>query len=179
MAKIQLYIATTIDGFIARENGSLDWLFEHANSNKLDYGYNDFLKEVDIILMGRRTYDELMGYGVNWPYEDKKTYILSRSTNYKIKTPNTFLIGKISKAFIESLKSESKKNIWIVGGGILISQFLNKSAINEMILSIIPIILGKGVKLFPDEPHETKFQLLSSQSFETGVVNLAYRAKQD
>jgi dihydrofolate reductase len=78
---------------------------------------------------------------------------------------------------IEKLKIESQKNIWLVGGGELITQFLNEKAIDEMTLCMIPILLGKGIQLFPNNPDETKFEFVGSQAFETGIVNLTYRKK--
>jgi dihydrofolate reductase len=149
MTKIQLYIATTLDGFIAREDGSLDWL-EFPNPNDIDHGYNDFIKGIDTVIMGRKTYDEVLGFGVEWPYSNCKSYIVSRDNNYKVKTINTELVHNINNDIIKKLKAKSNKNIWLVGGGSLITQFLNESAIDEMILSIIPTILGKGINLFPN-----------------------------
>ena len=174
MRKVKLFIATTLDGFIARENGSLDWLFELSNPNQTDHGYNDFIKEVGIVAMGRKTYDEVLGFGVNWPYSNCKTYILTKNNDYRVKTENTFILNDINKDVIDNLKSHSSGNIWVVGGGNVITQFINESAIDEMTLSIIPLILGNGIRLFPDEPKETNFDLIKSESFETGVVNLTY-----
>src|SRR5512133_31356 len=175
MTKIQLFIATTIDGFIARENGSLDWLFELPNHT--DHGYNDFIKGIDIIIMGRKTYDEVLGLDFEWPYSDCKCYVVTKNADYKVSTINTFVLDNLRKDTIEGLRRQSSANIWVVGGGEVITQFLNHEEIDEMILSIIPIMLGKGIRLFPGEPKETKFELIHSESFDTGVVNLCYRRK--
>lgn len=177
MPKIQLFIAATIDGFIARENDSLDWLLEFPNPNKIDHGYNEFISEVDLIIMGRKTYEVLLTLEKNWPYSNCKTYIATSDLNYSLKFENTFLLNEINKAVIDSLKSESKKNIWLVGGGDLITQFLNLDSVDEMIISIIPLILGKGIRLFPDFPKETKFEFIRSETFETGIINLVYKKK--
>jgi dihydrofolate reductase len=177
MTKIQLFIATTLDGFIARENGSLDWLFELPNPNQIDHGYNDFMKEIDIIIMGRKTYNEVMGFGIDWPYSNCKTYIVTKDEKYIVKTENTFLLHTINNEVIMNLKSESQKNIWLVGGGDLITQFLDENAIDEMTLCMIPMILGNGIRLFPNQPKETKFEFISSEAFETGIVNLTYRKR--
>jgi len=77
MSSIKLYIATTIDGFIAREDGSLDWLEELPNPNQINYGYTDFYATVDKVAIGRKIYEEVLGFGVNWPYEDCKTYVIT------------------------------------------------------------------------------------------------------
>lgn len=177
MPKIKLFIASTIDGFIARENGSLDWLLSLPNPNNIDHGYNDLIDSVDTIVLGRKTYDELLGFGIEWPYKNFKTYIITKNKNYPIKTESTFIVESIDSKLIDKLRLESNKNIWLVGGGVVISQFLNLGAIDEMTISIIPIILGKGLRLFSEHPLETNFELLDSIAFETGVVNLRYRKK--
>jgi len=176
MVKIQLYIATSIDGFIARKNGELDWLNNLPNPNNLDYGYNNFLSQIDTVIIGRKTYEEILSFGIDWPYGNCKTYVATTDKNYKTKTENSHTINIINKKTIEEIKTQSKNKIWVVGGGILISEFLNFNAIDEMIICIIPIIIGSGIKLFPNNPLETKFNLIKSEPFETGAINLTYRA---
>jgi dihydrofolate reductase len=175
--EIKLFIATTIDGFIARENNSLDWLTELPNPNKHDYGYNEFISTIDTVIMGRRTYEEILGFDVDWPYPHYNTFVVTSNSSFKAKTKNTNILYNIDKLSIASLKSKSKKNIWIVGGGKIITAFLNHNAVDEMLLTIIPIILGKGIRLFPDAPKETNFKLIQAESFDTGLVNLTYKKK--
>jgi len=177
MSKIKLYIATTIDGFIAREDGSLDWLFALPNPNKIDHGYEAFFDTIDTVIMGRSTYEEVLGFGVEWPYGHCRTFIVTTDSNYQVKTENTQLLPEISTEKISAIRKQSQKNIWVIGGGKVITGFLNLGEIDEMILSIIPIILGRGIKLFPDAPKETSFKPEGAQTFETGVVNLKYLRK--
>ena len=177
MSKIQLYIAVTLDGFISREDGSLDWLMGLPNPNHIDHGYNSFINDVDLVLMGRKTYDEVLGYGVEWPYSNCKTYVFTYDSEYSVKTENTFIIHEVSEKLIEQLRKETKKNIWLADGGNLITQFHNAGAIDELTISIIPVILGRGIKLFQGVIMETEFELIKSESFETGVVNLNYCKK--
>jgi Dihydrofolate reductase len=177
--QIQLFIAQTIDGYIAREDGSLDWLLSLPNPNQNDHGYNELINGVDTIVMGRKTYEELLGLIEEWPYPNHKTYVVTGDKEFCVKTESTYLLHQIDEETITKLKSESQKNIWLVGGGTLITHFLNLNAINEMTLSVIPLILGKGIRLFPDTLKETNFTLIKSESFETGVVNLVYRKSKD
>ena len=177
MAEIKLFIATTIDGYIAREDGSLDWLNDLPNPDRLDYGYLDFLESIDVLIMGRKTYEEILNFGIDWPYADRTSFIVSSDEDYMIKTPNTSLVHLINEDFISALRSDSKKNVWIVGGGQLIQEFLQYDAIDEMTLSIIPVILGKGIGLFQENEKELKFELIKSESFTTGVVNIEYKKK--
>ncbi len=178
MSSIQLFIACTIDGFIARENGSLDWLFELENPNRTDHGYNDFISGIDTLVMGRKTYEALLGLVDEWPYPNCKTYVVTHKTSFEITTASTSVLHEVNEEVINDLMNRSSKNIWLVGGGELITCFVNLGAIDEMIISIIPIILGKGIRLFTGIPVETNYELVNTESFETGVVNLKYKKKQ-
>lgn len=174
MKKCKLFIAASIDGYIAREDGSLDWLDAVPNPDQLDYGYHAFYDSVDTIIMGRKTYEEVLGFGVDWPYPDCKTYILS-SREVEIKTENTFLINESLDAMVKEWHKEPGKDIWVVGGGELITSMINLGLIDEMLLTITPVILGSGIPLFPNSPQETKFELIKTESFDTGFVNLTYK----
>ncbi|HOW31697.1 MAG TPA: dihydrofolate reductase family protein [Bacteroidales bacterium] len=174
MPKIKLFIATTLDGFIAREDGSLDWLTGMPNPGQTDHGYNEFIQSIDTIVMGRKTYQEVLGFGVPWPYADCMTYVATTNSRFETSTPSTGIIRAINSETIQQLRLGSSKNIWLVGGGEIITAFLNEHAIDEMIISVVPIILGKGIRLFAHQPAETHFELVSSTAFDTGVVNLEY-----
>ncbi len=175
MSKTQLYIAVTLDGYIARQDGSLDYLYALPNPNQVDHGYSAFFQEVGTVVMGRRTYEAILGFGVAWPYARCQTYVITSDRNYELPTEATNLLTEPSVAALTKLKSESDKNVWIVGGGQIITPLLNQSLIDEMILSIIPIVLGEGIPLFPSTPRETNFDLIETEPFATGVVNLTYR----
>jgi dihydrofolate reductase len=174
MPKIKLYIATSLDGYIAREDGSLDWLNNISNPDNTDHGYNEFYSEIDTLILGRKTYEEILGFDVEWPYGNSLSYVVTKDKSFKIKTEKTEIVTSIDRKFIQYLKNHSKKDIWLVGGGKLISRFLELDAINEMILSIIPIILGKGIPLFPYGSSETRFRFVKSDTYNTGIVNLFY-----
>ena len=92
-------------------------------------------------------------------------------------TANTFVLNKIDSEVVDFLKNQSSKNIWLTGGGSLVTQFLNHGAIDEMTISIVPLVLGKGIRLFADEPAETQFETVKTELFDTGIVNLVYRKK--
>ncbi len=182
MPKFKLYIATTIDGFIAREDGSLDWLPGAEPGSEVpedfpetDGGYGEFYSTIDVIVLGKKTYDEVMGFGVDWPYPDAKAFVVTTDTNFKPQTDNTEAIHKLDNESIQKLQQTSNQNIWVIGGGNIISQFLNLDAIDEMILSQFPVILGKGIPLFPNGPKETKFKLTKTEAFGSAFVNLTYQ----
>lgn len=174
MKKLKLYIATSIDGYIARKDGSLDWLDAIPNPDQLDYGYSQFYDSVDTLLIGRKTYEEVLGFGVDWPYPDSKTYIIS-SKPVEIKTDSTYQLSESLDQIVKDLLNEEGKDIWVVGGGVLISSLLNMGLIDEMLITITPVILGEGIPLFPYNPKETKFELIKTEAFNTGFVNLVYK----
>jgi dihydrofolate reductase len=170
-----LYIATSLDNFIAKPDGNIDWLTSFPQPSEGDYGYQSLLYSIETIVMGRKTYEELMRFGGDWPYSNLVTYVISSNPNFEVTTPNTFLITSDFPEFIGNLKKNSSKHCWIVGGGALITEFLNYNLIDEMIISIIPIILGEGIPLFPNKPIESSWKLIKTEAFETGVVNLTYQ----
>lgn len=175
MGQFKLYIATTIDGFIAREDGSLDWLTSLPVPEGEDYGYQKFYDTIDTVVMGSSTYKEILGFNVPWPYAGGKSFIFSSNPEFSIETENTELVNELNSEAVELIKSQSSKNIWIVGGGKIISAFLKLGVVDEIILTIVPVILGQGIRLFPTGSLETKFELSGTESFETGLVNLYYK----
>lgn len=177
MSKIQLFIAQSLDGYIARKDNSLDWLYALENPNNLDHGYYAFLEGIDTVILGRKTYEEILSFGVEWPYSECKSYVVTTDKNYLTKTENTFVLNGITDEVIAQLKAESHKNIWIVGGSIIIQKFLELSQIDEMILTIIPILIGDGIKLFPEGTKESWYSLVQSEAFATGAINLTYKRK--
>jgi len=176
-SKFILYTATSLDGFIAREDGALDWLHALPNPNQIDHGYYGFYNQIDTVVMGNKTYQEVLGFDVGWPYGDCTAYIVSRNKELELPTPGTQLLHELNAEAIEQIRAKAEKDIWLVGGGQIITAFLNLSALDEMILTIIPTLLGRGIPLFPNEPLETGFELVSTSAFETGAVNLHYRKK--
>lgn len=177
MTRITLFAACSIDGYIARSDGSLDWLYAIPNPDNIDHGYGDLLARTSSIIMGRITYTDLLGFGIGWPYTDIKTYVVSADPSFNAETPNTEkLTGDIASS-VRRIKSNQEKDIWLVGGGQLVTYFLNNELIDRMIISVIPIILGDGIRLFPGKPKETDWTLVDSKSFPTGVTNLTYDKK--
>ncbi len=176
-AKIRLFIAQSLDGKIARNDNSIDWLDKVPNPEESDFGYNDFIKDIGIILMGRKTYEEVLGFGVEWPYPDQECVIISRSDGYEAKTPKTSFHQGIDPNWVQDLRSSGKGDIWVVGGGELIATFLEMEEIDEMIISTIPVILGEGLPLFPDHNKESWFDLIGIENLGNGIFNMEYRRK--
>ena len=168
MKNIILYIASSLDGFIARTDGSVDWLFSDQ-----DYGYQEFYNSIDTVVMGRKTYEQARSFEEH-PFAGKSFFVFSRSMT-RSPEKNVNFIDDTIPDFIGKIKRKSRTNIWLVGGAELIEIFLNRNSINFLILSIHPIILGKGIPLFKNLKREVNLKLRQSVSFESGLVQLHYK----
>ncbi len=177
MNKVVLYIAASLDGFIARPDGNLDWLNALPNPDQIDYGYADFLSSIGSTIMGKNTYNEIIGFGVEWPYPGLDSYVVTSDTEFKVSSPATFALHADLNKFITGLKQKTDKDIWLIGGGQLITYFLNHDLLDRMILTLIPTVLGEGIPLFPNKPKESSWTLSKVEQFNTGVVSLTYDKK--
>ena len=166
----------SLNGKIAKKDGSVDWLESIPNPDKSDYGYGDFYASIDTTIQGNSTYNQVMGWGIDFPYADKKNYVFTRKTNLS----NTQYVDFISDdhiSFIKQLKSHPGSDIWLVGGGQLNTLFLNNKLLDEIILFVMPIVLSEGIDLFGSIPKETALELLESKTYNNGVVELRYSLK--
>ncbi|HCC50923.1 MAG TPA: riboflavin biosynthesis protein RibD [Porphyromonadaceae bacterium] len=175
MKKIILYIAASLDQRIAEPDGSLDWLSEFSNSEKIDSGYTDPFNEVDTIIMGGKTYRELLSMDAIWPYPNLHTYVVSHH-KWNAQENVCFITENIIETIAE-LRNREGKDIWLVGGGGLISILLAADLIDEMRITYMPVILGKGIPLFPEQPKESKWTLLESKSHTNGILEVKYQRK--
>ncbi|MCU7551430.1 dihydrofolate reductase family protein [Chitinophagaceae bacterium LB-8] len=174
MSRVILYIATSLDGFIARPDGNIDWLNSVPNPATGDYGYTELLESIGTMFMGRKTYDEVIGFGIEWPYPGIDTFVVTTDKNLEIKSPNTYLLTENIKDFVTELKKNAEKDIWLVGGGQLITTFINNGLLDRMIITIIPKLIGEGIPLFAENTAETVWKLIKTEPFDTGLVNLTY-----
>lgn len=164
----------SLDGYIATPDGGIEWLNEIPNPNKEDYGYNALLDSVDTILMGGRTYHEIIGFGVPWPYKNKQTYVIAHNDTNVTPNEQVEFITEDIYHHISALKELGGKDIWLVGGGELTTILLNLDLIDEMQIAIIPTIIGEGLPLFPNKPKTSKWRLIGSESFSSGVSLITY-----
>ncbi|MFZ4621161.1 MAG: dihydrofolate reductase family protein [Bacteroidota bacterium] len=172
--KVILYIAASLDGFIAGEDGDIDWLSSVEKPGE-DYGYSEFIASVDTVILGRKTYDKVLSFGIPYPHSDKQCYVITRS--YRPSHDSITFFRDDVKTLIGRLKSESGKNIFVDGGAEIVQLMQKDSLIDEYIVSIIPILLGKGIRLFKDAHIRKDLQLVSCRSFDTGLVQMHYRSK--
>lgn len=175
MRKIKLYIAASIDGYIADPDGGLDWLSGYPITPELNYGYNEFFNSVDSVIMGGRTYRDILNMDVLYPYSEKISYIITRNKNNQATIENIQFLSENIIETISNLKEQQGKDIWLVGGGEIISILLDNNLVDEMIITHIPKILGDGIPLFPKMRVESNWKLLNSQSYNNGVLSVEYQ----
>lgn len=169
--KVVLYIAMSLDGYIATEDDNIDFL-SMVESPGEDYGYSEFIQTVDTVIMGRKTYDKVLSFGIEFPHADKKCYVLSR--NKKGRDANVEFWNKPVDELIRELKTTKGKHIYIDGGSEMVQECMKKSLIDTYVLSIIPCLLGGGIRLFKEGFPQQNLKLISSTSFSSGLVQLQY-----
>jgi dihydrofolate reductase len=169
--KLILYIAMSLDGFIAKQDGDIGFLSQVEKEGE-DYGYSTFMNSVDTIIVGRKTYDKILSMNIDWPYGSRDVYVLTRTA--KPDSGNLhFYSGNITD-LISNLKSQEGKYIYCDGGAETVHQLLMEDLLDEMIISIIPVLLGDGISLFKGGLKEKKLRLVSVDSFEKGLVQIHY-----
>ncbi|GAB3647459.1 dihydrofolate reductase family protein [Echinicola sediminis] len=172
--KVILYIAMSLDGYIAKDEDNIDFLSKVDVPGE-DYGYADFTNHVDTIIWGRKTYDKLLSFGLPFPHKDKKCYVLSRSL--KGTNEDVEFYGGDLKELIAGLKKKEGKHIYCDVGGEVVFGLLKDKLIDEMVVSVIPYLVGQGVRLFKDGRPEQDIELTKSTSYPSGLVQLWYEVK--
>lgn len=152
---IILYIGTSIDGYIANDDGTLEWL--ESTEVEGDSGYSTLLERIDSVVMGKGTYDVVRGFDMDYPYSDYKNYVFSKSVSGSDEYAS--FINEDVKTFIHKIKQEPGKDIWLIGGGNLAREFFKENLIDEIQLAIAPVILGKGISLYIGDDITQKYTL--------------------
>ena len=174
--KVILYIASSLDSYIAKPNDDLSFLSIVEKEGE-DYGYDQFIQSVDTVIIGRKTYDWVMKHVPEFVHKAKDSFVITRTTKPS-EGKIQFYTGDLKELVIR-LKQKEGKNIFVDGGAEIVNELMKHHLIDEIILSIIPVILGEGIKLFKDGIPEEKLILESSKSFDTGLVQLHYRIKKE
>ena len=178
--KATVYIATSVDGFIARENGAIDWLpsGEEGEGGE-DYGYKEFIDSVDAIVMGRHTYELALSFG-SWPYGEKPVVILS---SREVDIPNDLrqTVESMSvppREVTRRLAERGFRHLYI-DGGKTIQGFLRDGLIDQLIITRVPILLGAGIALFGPLPQDVRLRHVETTQFESGLVQSRYEVLSD
>ncbi|WP_455715406.1 dihydrofolate reductase family protein [Anaerosporobacter sp.] len=177
MRKVILYIAMSLDGFIADEFGGVDWLVGQEDTSEEQGSYARFIKTVDTVIMGYTTYHQVtteLAPG-NWPYKGLRTYVLTHK--YKKTEEDIIFTDKNIQELVTKIRMEPGKNIWICGGANLVNQFMKEDLIDRYHITVIPTILGKGIPLFHDNNSSIRLKLISSESYN-GMIDLIYERRE-
>ena len=167
MRKVILYIASSLDGFIARSDGSVDWLFTDG-----DCGYASFYKSIDTVVMGRKTYEQALTFE-DHPFKGKATYVFSRTKPGATDKHMRYVSGDVGE-WVRGRRETPGKETWLVGGGELVQTFLAKNLVDEIMLFVHPILLGSGIPLFLPLPEVTPLRLVRCVPYDNGLVQLHY-----
>lgn len=162
----------SLDGYIATKDNSLDFLSMVEQEGE-DYGYNDFVKSIDTVIIGRKTYEKILEMGYEYPHTDKDVYIITRTEKPSIGNLK-FYSGELTQ-LVHRLKNQSGKNIYCDGGAEIVNELVKNDLIDEYIISVIPVLLGDGIKLFKDGRPEHKLELASAKQFDKGLTQLHYK----
>lgn len=174
--KVSVFVATSLDGFIARKNGSIDWL-DQANAKVPlgeDGGFSAFMASIDVVVMGRNTFDQVQSFG-QWPYGEKSLVVLTkRPLTITPELQKTVSLSQESpKALLARLAHEGAQHIY-VDGGLTIQSFLAADLIDELVITLVPIILGEGKPLVGPLKNDVVLKLLATKTFDFGFVQLKY-----
>jgi len=171
---LYVYIAQSLDGYIADKNGNIDWLNDIPNPENSDFGFSDFINKIDAVVMGRNTFEKVQSFGM-WPYT-KPVYVVSSSLlNLSPEFSGKAEILNLGPAkIIEKLKKDGLKNLYI-DGGALIQSFLSEDLIDELIITSIPVLLGDGISLFGKLNNSLKFKFVKSEILNNYLVKNYYK----
>ncbi len=165
--RVRLFIATSLDGYIAGPDESLDWLFSDS-----DYGYDAFLAEVDTLAMGRRTYEVVKSFG-EWPYDGLATWVFT-SRGQMPHDGKVHFTAEPPADWLRKVEAVPGRDVWVVGGGTLIRSFLDARLVDEMTIAVHPVVLGGGTPLFPPGTLRHKLRLAHVHSYPSGLVSSTY-----
>jgi dihydrofolate reductase len=169
--QVVLYIAASLDGYIADPNGDIGFLARVETPGE-DYGYGEFIKTVDTVIMGRKTYDKVLALGIEFPHREKQCYVLSRSK--KGQDQNVEFFNGDIRTLVALLQQKEGLDIFIDGGSELVHELMKNNLIDTYIVSVVPVLLGAGIPLFKPGRSMQNLELRRCIPFPSGLVQLWY-----
>jgi dihydrofolate reductase len=173
--KVIVHIATSADGYVARPDGDLEWLTSRPAPDGF-YGMNTFMQSIDTKVLGRKTYEVSLRLGAKFDSK-KRNIVFSRHARPVGAPSGVEFVGEAPSALVSRLRAEPGKDIWLMGGGDIIASFLDERAIDEFVVSIVPVFIGDGIPLIARRHRHAALELLSSERFEDGVVQNRYQVR--
>ncbi|MBC6608364.1 dihydrofolate reductase [Hymenobacter sp. BT188] len=172
MRKVVLYIAASLDGYIASPDGSVDWLPPLLPGE--DYGYTEFLSTIDTTLQGRTTYEQVLTFG-EWSYPELINYVFTSNPPTEAVHPSVRFVTTDTVEFVKQLRQEEGGTIWLIGGGKLVAPLLAAGQVDELMLFVVPRLLGNGIPLWQEPKHSQPLKLLRSHTWPDGMALLHYQ----
>ena len=170
---VQIYAASSLDGYLAPPDGSVDWL--ESFDAGIDLGYDAFYSDVGSIISGRTTYEQLLTFG-GWPYEGKPLVVVStRPQPDELPDGVSWSSGEDLAGLVKELATEASGNVWLLGGGELHRTFLAAGLVDEIWTHVMPLMLGDGIAMFPAPYPGLRVALIETRTYANGVVMLRYR----
>ena len=169
-----VHIAASADGYIAGPDGDIEWLTSRP-APKGFYGMETFMKSIDTTLLGRKTYEVSLRMGAKFDSKKDRTIVFSRHAPPSDAPSGVEFVSGPIGAFVSRLREQSGKDIWLMGGGDLIASFLDEHAIDEFVISVVPVFIGDGIPLIARRHRHVPLELQSTERFEDGLVQLHYR----
>jgi dihydrofolate reductase len=170
-----VHIATSADGYIARPDGDLEWLTSRP-APKGFYGMNAFMKTIDTKVLGRKTYEMSLQLGANFDATER-TVVFSRHPQPADTPAGVEFVNGAIGPFVDRLREQPGKDIWLMGGGEVIAAFLDERAIDEFVISVAPVFIGDGIPLIARRHRHVPLELQSVERFEDGLVQTRYRVQ--
>lgn len=171
--KVIVHIGASADGYIARPDGDIEWLTSRPAPPGF-YGMNAFVESIDTKLLGRKTYDASLRMGAKFESTSRYIVFTRRAPPASVPSSVEFVTAPIGP-FVERLREQPGKDMWLMGGGDLIASFLDERAIDEFVISVVPVFIGDGIPLIARRDRLVPLKLLSTERFDDGVVQLRYR----
>jgi dihydrofolate reductase len=169
---VQIYAASSVDNYLAPADGSVDWLTRFDDGT--DLGYDAFYAEVGSMIVGRSTFDQVLGFG-EWPYRGKPVTVLTRSAPpEEVPTDVSFDDGSDLRSLVTRLKEEASRNVWLIGGGAVHRSFLREGLVDEIWTHVLPILLGDGIPMFPPKFDARDLSLIEAHTYKNGATLLRY-----
>lgn len=183
ISRVTVHMAASLDGFIARKNGSVDWLEtsdEFAGGETMEPGFvEEFLKTIDCYVMGSRTYETALRFeaqGLGWPYGDKPTFVLTSRDLPRVRETVELYSGDLATLVNDRLRP-SFGSIWVVGGGAVVGECLRLGLADEVRYSVLPVLIGEGIPFFPQLQRDVALHLTEVKGYKNGLVELCYEVR--
>lgn len=172
--KASVYIATSLDGYIARPDGGIDWLGEEEEEGDEDYGYHAFMETVDVLVMGRNTYEKVLTFG-DWPFASQRVVVL---TSRPLQIPESLnetvqVMSGSPESVVQQLEQQGARHLY-VDGGQTIQRFLAAGLIQRLIITRVPVLIGEGIPLFGPIPQDIRLAHIQTTAYATGLVQSEY-----